>query len=152
MSLQQEIQRSEDARYDHRLHSVLLVARGVTCPDAARTFGDSPRSVENWVHRYEEGGLAGVKEGERSGRPCRLNSEEISRILRGTPSAAGMSINLWDGKTLSAWIEKNYGIKLGVRQCQRMFGHLNFRLRKPRPMLAKADPARKKIHKKNSGN
>ena len=155
LSLQQEIQRSEESRYDHRLHGVLLVAQGMTCPEVARLLGDSRRSVEYWVHRYDERGLAGLTEGERSGRPSRLQEkqiQEINRVLRGKPSDAGMPVNLWDGKTLSAWIDKAYGIQMGVRQCQRLFRQLEFRLRKPRPVLARADPARQKKHKKNSAN
>jgi transposase len=153
LGLQQEIHRSEDSRYDHRLHGVLLVAQGLTCPEVARLLGDAPRSVEYWVHRYEREGLGGLTEGERSGRPGRLSKKqigEINRVLRATPSDAGMRVNLWDGKTLSAWIEKTYEIQLGVRQCQRLFRQLDFRLRKPRPLLARADPARQKVHKKNS--
>jgi transposase len=155
LGLQQEIQRTEESRYDHRLHGVLLVAQGLTCPEVARLLGDSPRSVEYWVHRYERDGLAGLTEGERTGRPGRLNAQQIravNRVLRARPSDAGMQVNLWDGKTLSAWIEKAYGIPLGVRQCQRLFRQLNFRLRKPRPVLARADPGRQKKHKKNSAN
>lgn len=155
LSLQQEIQRSEESRYDHRLHGVLLVAQGMTCPDVARLLGDAPRSVENWVHRFEREGLAGLTERERSGRPSRLDEhqiKEINRVLRAKPSDAGMRVNLWDGKTLSAWIDKTYGVQMGVRQCQRLFRQLNFRLRKPRPLLAKADPGRQKTHKKNSEN
>jgi len=155
LGLQQEIQRSEESRYDHRLHGVLLVAQGMTCPEVAKLLGDSRRSVEYWVHRYEEGGLAGLTEGERTGRPSRLNQrqvQEINRVLRERPSDAGMRVNLWDGKTLSAWIDKTYGIQMGVRQCQRLFRQLEFRLRKPRPVLARADPARHKKHKKNSAN
>ena len=155
LGLQQEIQRSEDSRYDHRLHGVLLVAQGLTCPEVARLLGDAPRSVEDWVHRYEREGLGGLTEGERSGRPKRLNPkqmQEINRVLRAKPSDAGMRVNLWDGKTLSAWIEKTYRIQLGVRQCQRLFRQLDFRLRKPRPVLARADPAQQKVHKKNSGD
>ena len=64
----------------------------------------------------------------------------------------GMRVNLWDGKTLSAWIDKTYGVQLGVRQCQRLFRQFEFRLRKPRPVLARADPARQKAHKKNSAS
>jgi transposase len=112
-------------------------------------------SVEYWVHRYEREGLAGLIEGERTGRPGRLNQQQIQqigRILRAPPSDAGMRVNLWDGKTLSAWIEKAHGISLGVRQCQRLFRQLDFRLRKPRPMLARADPGRQKKHKKNSAS
>jgi transposase len=155
LSLQQEIQRSEESRYDHRLHGVLLVAQGMTCPEVARLLGDAPRSVEYWVHRYQRQGLGGLAEGERSGRPRRLTEkqmEELGRAIRNKPSDAGMGVNLWDGKTLSAWIEKSYGIELKVRQCQRLFRHLRFRLRKPRPVLAKADPGRQKKHKKNFGN
>jgi len=155
LSLQQEIQRSEESRYDHRLHGVLLVAQGMTCPEVARLLGDAPRSVEYWVHRYQRQGLGGLTEGERSGRPRRLSEkqmEEINRVLRHKPSDAGMRVNLWDGKTLSAWIEKSYGIELKVRQCQRLFRQLEFRLRKPRPVLARADPVRQKKHKKNSGS
>jgi transposase len=153
--LQQEIQRSEESRYDHRLHGVLLVAQGMTCPAVAGLLGDGPRSVEYWVHRYEQLGLAGLTEGERSGRPRRLSEkqlQELNRVLRAKPNDAGMRVNLWDGKTLSAWIEKTYQIQLGVRQCQRLFRQLDFRLRKPRPVLAKADPARQKTHKKNFEN
>jgi transposase len=76
--------------------------------------------------------------------------EGINRVLRARPSDAGMRVNLWDGQTLSAWTEKEYRIHLGVRQCQRLFGRLEFRLRKPRPVLAKADPGRQQRHKKNS--
>jgi transposase len=152
LGLQQEIHRSEESRYDHRLHGVLLVAQGMTCPDVANLLGDAPRSVEYWVRRYEAQGLGGLAEGERPGRPRRLNDEQmaaVGRVLRSKPSDAGMRVNLWDGKTLSAWIEKTYGIELKVRQCQRLFRQLQFRLRKPRPLLAKADPERQKQHKKN---
>ena len=116
-------------------------------------------AADEGVAEGVEGGrercLAGLREGEHSGRPSRLDEkklEAINRVLRGKPSDAGMQVNLWDGKTLSAWIEKEYGIQLVVRQCQRLFRHLDFRLRKPRPVLAKANPAWQKRHKKNSEN
>ena len=145
LSLQQESQRSEESRYDHRLHGALLVALGMTCLEVARLLGDAPRSVEHWVHHFDQQGLVGLTEGERSGRPSRLNEKnvkEINKVLRAKPSDAGMRVNLWDGKTLSAWIAKTYGVRLGVRQCQRLFRQFEFRLRKPAPVLARADPAR----------
>jgi transposase len=73
--------------------------------------------------------------------------EGVDRIFRHPPREIGLSGNLWDGKTLSAWIEQRYGIAIGVRQCQRMFRQLGFRLRKPRPALAQANPAVQKAHK-----
>ena len=69
LGLQDEIRRSEESRYDHRLHGVLLVAQGMNCPEVGRFLGDAPRTVEYWVRRFEARGLAGLVEGERSGRP-----------------------------------------------------------------------------------
>jgi transposase len=88
LSLQQEIQRSEESRYDHRLHGVLLVAQGMTCPEVARLLGDAPRSVENWVHRFDQEGLAGLTEGERSGRPSRLDAKQAKRDQSGVAGQA----------------------------------------------------------------
>ncbi|MBW1852196.1 MAG: winged helix-turn-helix domain-containing protein [Deltaproteobacteria bacterium] len=39
---------------------------------------------------------------------------------------------------MSAFIQKKFGIDLGVWQCQRLFRQFGFRLRKPRPMPAHA--------------
>lgn len=153
LGLQDEIRRSEESRYDHRLHGVLLVAQGMTCPEVAKLLGDAPRSVEYWVRRFEEKGLAGLQEGERGGRPRRLSEKQLQQLnvaLRQMPRALGLGGNLWDGKTLAAWIQRQYGINLGVRQCQRVFRQLGFRLRKPRPAIAWADPERQQRHKKNS--
>jgi transposase len=156
LGLQDEIRRSEESRYDHRLHGVLLVAQGLTCPEVASLLGDAPRTVEYWVNSFEREGLAGLLEGERSGRPRRLSEQQmrqVNAILRKTPREAGLSGNIWDGKALAAWIEKQYGVRLGVvRQCQRMFRRLGFRLRKPRPAIAQANPELQRSHKKNSRN
>jgi transposase len=152
LGLQDEIRRSEDSRYDHRLHGVLLIAQGVTCPKVAKMLGDSVRTVQYWVKRFEKDGLGGLSEGERPGRPKALTERQIEKIgqsLRRSPEDAGISGNLWDGKTLSAHIKKSYGVSLGVRQCQRMFRQLGFRLRKPRPLIAHADPEVQKRHKKS---
>src|ERR1700686_2189845 len=151
LGMQDEIRRSEEARYDHRLHGVLLVAQGMTCPEVSRLLGDAPRSVEYWIRRFEQRGLAGLSEGQRSGRPRRLSDaqlQELDRVLRQTPRDLGLTGTLWDGKTLSAWIERRFRVHLAVRQCQRLFRQRGFRLRKPRPLIAHADPEKQRTQKK----
>jgi transposase len=120
---------------------------------AAQLLGDSPRSVAYWFRRFEEEGLAGLAEADRPGHPGRLSPEQIDQIteaLRSSPSDHGLVANLWDGKTLSVFIKQRFGIGLGVRQCQRLFRQLGFRFRKPRPMIAKADPAQQATFEKKS--
>ncbi|MCE5334597.1 MAG: helix-turn-helix domain-containing protein [Desulfobacteraceae bacterium] len=150
-ALQDEIRRTDESRYDHRLHGVLLVAQGLSCREVARLFGDAPRTVAYWVRRFEEGGFAGLAEGERPGRPRRISEaqlEEIGQTLGKSPLDFGLGVNLWDGKTLSEFIANRWGIPLGVRQSQRLFKLLGFRLRKPRPKIAQADPELQGEYKK----
>ncbi len=154
LGLQDEIRRSGESRYDHRLHGVLLVAQGYSCGEVARLLGDAPRTVEYWVHRFEERGPGGLREGSRPGRPGRLSAEQIEATqaaLRGRPADFGLSGNLWDGKMLSAYLEEQHGVQLSARQCRRFFRQWEFRLRKPRPVIARADPERQMAHKKTPG-
>lgn len=143
LALQDEIRRSEEARYDHRLHAVLLIANGMKCPEVAKYLGDSERTVRYWVKRFNKDGFSGLVDLNRPGRPTRLTENhivKINEVLRSSPTKVGMSVNIWDGKTLSAFIQNEFKTVLSVRQCQRLFKYLGFRLRKPRPKIAHANP------------
>ena len=96
-----------------------------TCPEVARLLGDAPRSVENWVHSFEQHGLAWPTEGERSGRPSRLDEKQVKEInrCRAKPSDAGMRVNLWDGKTLSASMTKPMGSNWVCANASDCFGN-----------------------------
>lgn len=151
LAIQQEITRSEEARYDHRLHGLLLVCKGYSCNRTADLLGQSPRTVVSWVRRFEERGLAGLQDQERPGRPSSLESGHTERVagdLRRSPRDLGYEQNLWDGKLLSHHLDKTYKVRIGVRQCQRLFHALGFRRRKPRPLLAHADPEMQAAYKK----
>jgi transposase len=153
LALQDEIRRSRESRYDHRLHGLLLVAQGMSCGEVGQLLGDAPRTVEYWVKRFEQDGLAGLVDGERSGRPPRLTArqlEAVEKALRESPHAYGLGGNLWDGRLLAAFTKKRFGVSLGIRQCQRMFRRFGFRLRKPRPHIAGADLELQRHHKKKS--
>lgn len=153
IALKQEIIRSEDSRYDHRLHGVLLVSQGHSCYGVAKWFGHSPRSVQYWVNRFNEMGFAGLQDAPRPGRPGQISAKirkELGKHLRQSPRQLGYKQNLWDGKLLSHHLQKWYHIDVGVRQCQRLFHEFGFRYRKPRPVIAQSDPALQKAYKKTA--
>ena len=155
LAVQDEIVRSEESRYDHRLHGILLVCSGLDCYTVAEVLGRSPRSIQSWVHGFERSGFAGLEETPRPGRPKRLDEDARAAAagdLRRSPREFGYRQNLWDGKLLSHHLIENYGVKLGVRQCQRLFRQFGFRRRKPRPVIAKADPEKQRQYKKTPPN
>ncbi len=153
IAIQQEIRRSEEARYDHRLHGILLVAQGMNCCEVADILGQGSRTVERWVKQFNTTGFAGLSEGERTGRPRRIAEaqwEQIGRDLRKHPRELGYQQNLWDGPLLGHHIRGRFGIEVGVRQCQRMFRKMGFRRRKPRPLIAQADAEEQQAYKKTA--
>lgn len=151
IALQQEIRRSEDSRYDHRLHGVLLISHGLSCYDAAACLGEDPVTIQRWVHHFNERGFSGLLDGERPGRPTRVTPaqwSELEQTLRQSPRKHGYKQNLWDGKLLAHHLAESYALALGVRQCQRIFRQMGFRRRKPRPLIAQADPEAQARYKK----
>ena len=64
-----EIRRSDESKYDHRLHGILLVANGMSPYEVSSVIGNSPKSIENWVNTFLREGFEGLREPMRSGRP-----------------------------------------------------------------------------------
>jgi len=153
IALQNEIHRSEEARYDHRLHGVLLACRGMSAYEIGDLLGHDPTTIQRWIKGFEARGFSGLQDRERQGRPKRLSLKQLHGIdhdLRKSPRDFGYTQNLWDGKLLSHHIALKEKVVLGVRQCQRLFHQLKFRLRKPRPVIAKADEEAQQAFKKTS--
>jgi len=154
-AVQDEISGTKEGRYYHRLHVVLHVLHGASSYEAARIYGDSPRSVEYWMQRLVSRGLAGLEEGDRPGRPGRLASSAQQRLrseIRRSPRDLGYDQNLWDGVLLSHHLQERYGVSLSVRQCQRLFHKLGFTLQRPRRQAHEADPLQQEVFKKTSTN
>jgi len=151
IAIQNEIQRSEESRYDHRLHGVLLSCSGMSSYEIAALLGHSPRTVQYWIRHFQEHGFAGLQEGERPGRPSALAEDVFQAVgqdLRREPRILGYPQTLWDGRLLSHHLKARYQVEIGVRQCQRLFHRLGFRRRKPRALIAQADPEAKAAYKK----
>jgi len=148
---QLEIERSDESRYDHRLHGVLLVAQGLSCSKVANLLGHTTKTIENWVNRFNSNGFNALRDEKHTGRPSKISVsdlEKIDRDIRLDPQDLGYNQNLWDGKLLSHHIKMKYGILLSVRQCQRLFHKLGFRQRIPRPISSKGDPIKQDEFKK----
>ncbi len=153
IAIQQEIHRSKDSKYDHRLHGILLVLQGLDCYKIAEMFGQDPTTIQRWVKNFNTNGFSGLTEGEKPGRPRNLTDKQWNKLgedLRKLPSEFSYDQNFWDGKLMSTHLEKKYKIELGVRQCQRIFNSMGFRQRYPRPIIGNADPEAKEAFKKTS--
>jgi len=153
VALQQEISRSPESRYDHRLHGLLFLCHGMSTYEVGNLLGHSPRTIQYWFHRFQEGGLMGLLDAEGRGRRSSLNPRQQKQLeadLRKPPTALGYPQGQWDGALLSHHLGRKFGSKVGARQCQRLFHQLGFRRRKPRGVIAGANPEDQETYKKTS--
>jgi len=145
---------SEEAKYVHRLHGILLllINEDNNCSSVAALFRNSPRSLSNWVHQINKtGNIEILIDKPKPGRKPKLTDEQLSQlkiVIQKHPSEVNLTANIWDGKTLSFYIEREFSIILKVRQCQRLFRKLGFRLKRARPIVAKGNPEKKEQAKK----
>ncbi len=108
-AIQDEISRTQEGRYYHRLHFTLHVLKTRDPYEAACIYDHSPASVYNWIHRFTTKGPAGLWEGERSGCPMNLSplqEQKLYRELLHSPRELGYDQNVWDGPLLSYYLRK----------------------------------------------
>jgi transposase len=151
VALQQEISRSPESRYDHRLHGLLFLCHGMSTYEVGNLLGHSPRTIQYWFHRFQEEGLMGLLDAEGRGRRSSLNPRQRKQLgadLRKPPTVLGYPQGQWDGVLLSHHLGRKFGSKVGVRQSQRLFHQLGFRRRKPRGVIAGANPEDQEAYKK----
>jgi transposase len=148
---------NEEARFIHRLHGILLFAEKEeeSCDSIGVLFGNSPRTISNWIKRVNEtGDIESLRSKKQQGRPPRLTEEqrlELRVVLQESPEKHGITCNIWDGKSLSAYIECHYGVVMKTRTCQRLFHQLGFTLKRARPVVSRANEEKKVESKKTSG-
>lgn len=115
------------SRYLERLICCLLVAKGRTCYEVAEWLGESPRSVELWIHRYRERGLAGLRDQHRLGGSCRMTSRQLSKVRRDlarVPREPGYAQRAWTGRLLQRHLAARYHVRFSMRHCQRLLHRL----------------------------
>jgi transposase len=115
-----ERRRSADGRFVQRAAAVRIVAIGYMYFEAAEFLCETPSTVAYWVRRYREKGVAALQVEQPPGARLRLTDRQLSQTalaLHRPPQEAGLKGAHWDAKTLAAWIEQTYSIRLGPRHC-----------------------------------
>ena len=129
--IRRELNRSEESRYVHRLHGILLACNGLSCYDIAKVLGHSARTIEQWLHSFDRKGFEGLHEQPGRGRPGRVDPEverPVEQDIQKDPRTFGHQRETWDGNMLSRHLHERYGITIGVRQCQRLLTRLTARI------------------------
>ena len=149
------IQLSDDRVFAYRvtLVNLLLANNGMTTAALSELSGVPVRTLNDWVKKADETHFEALRPKTHPGKTARLTDEqyaEIKEALLRNPEEYGYQV--WDGKSLSDFIQKTYEVTLGVRQCQRIFHKLGFSRIRPQtfPALGDENSDEREEFKKNA--
>ncbi len=130
------------------------VLEGHTRTDAAVQCGMDRQTLRDWVHRYNDLGLAGLSSRTSPGPTPRLTPEqdaEMARLVREGPSLSEHGVVRWRRADLSQVIEARFGVRLAERSVGELLRRLGFRRLSARPRHTGHDAAAQQAHKKLCG-
>ena len=127
-----------DSRFYNRVAAVNAVLSGVMPGRAAVWFGMTGALAIRMGKEVDEHGFDALKDKPRPGAPARLTREQVDTldlIIQGDPAEYGYRV--WDGPTMSSLIEREFGVRLGTRQCQRFFHRMGYSKFRPQTYPSK---------------
>jgi transposase len=124
-----------EAAYQRRKQAVKAVMGGEVVALVARVNRVPLRTVFGWLARYRQGGWHALRNGERSGRPRKIN-EEVMRwlydaISLGDPRQHQLPFCLWTLNVVRALLKKQWEVSLSKSAVCRLLQHLGLSPQRP---------------------
>jgi transposase len=138
-----------------RIQGLLLVHQGYREADAAATIGVGRRTLQEWIRRYRDRGIAGLSKGPYPGGTSRLTQQqqaELSKIIEAGPRNAGLDTGVWSAPILVKLVEHLYGVSYSSSHMGRILHSLRLSVQYPIRKYPKAgenarEQRRKKRHR-----
>jgi transposase len=142
-----------DGRVAARLLGLANVLDGMSREAAARAAGMDRQTLRDWVHRFNAGGVAGLRDEPRPGRPAWLSEGEQAGlkaiVLRG-PDPDRDGVSAWRIVDLCRIAEERFGVTYREGGMLRLVKSLDLSWQKTRPNHPKADRAAQERFKKGA--
>ena len=141
-----------NARVARRIQGVYLGRMGRTCPEIMRITGAARRTVQQWLAKYNRGGLDELFDKPRPGQPTKLprNREEefCRRIASGPTEADGVSA--LNGPAIQRILGREFGQTYSLWGVYDLLHRLDYSCLCPRPHHEQANAQAQEAFKKNS--
>src|SRR5918994_796002 len=123
------MRRERDAAAARRMLALALVLEGASREEAARHAGMDRQTLRDWVHRYNEEGLAGLHDRRRPGPKPRLAPEQVAEleaVVEQGPDPGRDGIVRWRRVDLQALIRDRFEVELHERSVGKLLHRLGF--------------------------
>jgi transposase len=137
-----------EARYQKRRAAVDAVRSGDSVATVARVLKTSVRAIFKWLERYRHGGYDALREGHRSGRQRKVDSELLGwlyeAITQHDPRQYQFPFCLWTLGVVRILLKRKFGVELSKSGVSRLLRHLGLSPQRPIYKSYKRDPQKMK--------
>lgn len=138
----EELQQVEEAMTTHRdgrvrtrAQMIYMLHNEKKVKEVAEMLLTTMTTVYTWHKRWREGGIAGLEEQERSGRPPvggEEFKEKLEKVLQTEPSELGYGFNVWTIERLIEHMGKKTGVYVSEGTMHSRLEALKFVYRRPK--------------------
>ena len=151
--LRRQARLERDGRVASRLLALAAVLDGVSREQAARIGGMDRQTLRDWVHRFNEAGVEGLRDRTRPGRPCLLAEEllpELAALIADGSQIERDGVVEYRLSHIRELSRRHFGADYSQGGMHAVLRRMGFSWLKPRPIHPKADPAAQEAFKKTS--
>jgi len=116
-----------------RWQALSLMAEGEIANKVAKQLGMSSNWISETVHRYNDGGIEGVKNKSKNQSSKTLTAEQVKELESLIESGKTKEERLWSATQIKRWVAETTGTVIHKTTAWRMFAKLNFSRQVPRP-------------------
>ena len=136
-----------------RVLAIAMVLEGATRSEAAAANGMDAQTLRDWVIRYNEAGVAGLRDGARRGRPPALSAAQMTALKAAViagPDVKRDGVARWRCADLRGWLAVHFGVNVHERTVGKLLRRLGLTRLQPRPYHPKKDADAQEDFKKTS--
>jgi len=125
-------------RMRERLEMVKGVALGQSLAEVARWSGRTERTVVRWLCAFAAGGVAGVADAPRGGRPVKAGAAYVAALEQAVetpPPTLGLPFDVWTSLRLSAYLAETMGVRIAPGWIRALLARQRFRSGRPKHTL-----------------
>lgn len=118
-----------------RCTAIRLLHLGYKPEQVAEMQAVSKPTIYSWIDRWREGGVEGLVNKPRSGRPPKADDEynlALMEAIDKEPKTFGYEFSLWTIDRLRAHLEKETGVSLSKSRFQALLKRKGYRYRRPK--------------------
>jgi len=141
----ESFRRQASSRNSEKALMILTSAEGQSVPQIAKILKRNPHTVRDWLKRYRDHGIKGLKRRFSPGRPDRKRRElirHIESIISDSPTSHGYQDNAWTVPLIAYDATKKLGITISKDTVIRALKDMGYTYKRPSKTVPGTAPSR----------